>query len=204
MDKKSSINQNQVLKVSETFLPTKFGNFQINAYWSSLDKQHHLTLVAGDVYQKKNVLVRIHSSCVTGDIFASYRCDCGEQLEKSMKIISKTNGVIIYLSQEGRGIGLVSKIQAMNLQEMGIDTVEANLALGQPVDNRNYESAAEILKDLKIKSIRLLTNNPIKIKELKNLGVKVISQEPLHTRINNYNKRYLLTKKDKFGHLFKI
>lgn len=196
--------QKQVYKVAETFLPTKFGNFQINVYWSSMEKQHHLCLIAGDVYQKKNVLVRMHSSCITGDIFASYRCDCGEQLEKSMKIISKKNGVIIYLSQEGRGIGLVSKIQAMNLQEMGIDTVEANLALGQPADNRNYESAAEILKDLKVKSIKLLTNNLGKIKKLQNLGVKVVSQEPLYTVVNRHNKDYLLTKKDKFGHLLKI
>jgi len=191
-------------KNSESFLPTKFGRFKIITYKSTINPHAvHIALTRGDV-SKGDVLVRVHSQCLTGDVFHSLRCDCGDQLEKAMKIISdKRKGVILYMCQEGRGIGLLNKMKAYQLQDNGLDTVEANNALGFEADLRDYGIGAQILADLGLKRIKLLTNNPQKIVGLKGYGLKITKRVPLEIRPNRRNIRYLNIKKKKLGHVLK-
>jgi 3,4-dihydroxy 2-butanone 4-phosphate synthase/GTP cyclohydrolase II len=171
-------------------------------YRSKLDGQHHLALVCGDIAGKKDVLVRVHSECLTGDVFGSRRCDCGPQLHQAMRQVADAGrGVILYMRQEGRGIGLAPKIKAYKLQEEGLDTVEANLKLGYGMDLREYGLGAQILVDLGLKTIRLLTNNPKKVVGLKGYGLKIVRQVPITVKPNPHNERYLKTKKQKMGHL---
>jgi GTP cyclohydrolase II len=188
------------------FFPTRFGDFQIHAFVDK-NRGEHLALVRCDKQRQKEsgeigIPVRIHSRCITGDALTSIRCDCLAQLEESMKYIqSKSCGMIIYLDQEGRGIGLANKIKAYNLQDQGLDTVEANIKLGFSEDSRDFEPAAEILKYFKISKIELLTNNPKKIEQLEKYGIKVVQRIAIITRQNKYNKKYMKTKKEKMNHL---
>ncbi len=183
---------------AQSKLPTIYGEFIVRAY--SENNKEHLVLITGQI--KNGILVRVHSQCTTGDVFHSMRCDCGFQLEYALKrIVEEGSGILIYLNQEGRGIGLVNKIKAYSLQDMGYDTVSANHQLGFEADLRNYKAAFEILKDLGISEIRLLTNNPKKIKEIEMYGVKVIERIPIITKANEHNRKYLITKIRKLGHL---
>ena len=187
-------------RVSETILPTEFGQFKLILYRDLTNSKVHTALVMGES-SARETLVRVHSECLTGDVFGSLRCDCGRQLNEAMQIIGKAkNGVILYMNQEGRGIGLVDKIRAYNLQDKGMDTVEANEALGHAADLRDYGIGAQILVDLGIKKIRLLTNNPRKIVGLEGYGLKVTQRVPLETEPNPLNYKYLKTKKEKLGH----
>lgn len=191
-----------VIQKASAYLPTAYGGFQIRVYKTVLDNYEHIALVMGNVEGDEPIITRIHSRCLTGDTFHSLKCDCGEQLSKSMKIISgHKKGVLLYLNQEGRGIGLINKIKAYALQQKGFDTVESNNRLGFPADSRSYEVAAEILKDLKIRKIILLTNNPQKVKGLKKHDIDVAGTIGLETIPQKYNKEYLATKKTKLGHL---
>ena len=191
-----------VERVEVVQMPTEYGDFDLYLYRSRLDGQHHLALVKGEVAGKRGVLVRVHSECLTGDVFGSKRCDCGPQLHQAMRQISEAGqGVIVYMRQEGRGIGLAPKIQAYKLQERGYDTVQANLKLGYPMDLREYGLGAQILVDLGLKTIRLLTNNPKKVVGLEGYGLEIIEQVPIRIRPNLHNERYLRTKRDKLGHL---
>ncbi|MDD5408562.1 MAG: bifunctional 3,4-dihydroxy-2-butanone-4-phosphate synthase/GTP cyclohydrolase II [Candidatus Omnitrophica bacterium] len=186
--------------VVETKLPTKFGEFRLIMYRDKTNSQTHIALCMGS-WSDEAILVRVHSECLTGDVFGSLRCDCGRQLERAMQIISlEKKGVILYMNQEGRGIGLVEKMRAYNLQDKGMDTVEANEALGHKADLRDYGIGAQILVDLGIKQIRLLTNNPRKIVGLEGYGLKVFERVPLEIEPNAENYKYLKTKKEKLGH----
>ncbi len=186
--------------IARTNIPTSYGDFKAFIYESAIDKYHHVALVKGKP-DKENSLVRVHSECLTGDVFGSKRCDCGEQLHAAMKLIGRArSGVILYMRQEGRGIGLANKLKAYELQDKGLDTVEANKALGFKADLRDYGIGAQILADLGLKNIRLLTNNPKKIVGLEGYGLKVIERVPLVVRPNKDNKKYLRTKKEKMGH----
>lgn len=190
--------------VARTKLPTKYGEFELYAYQQN-DGPTHIALVKGNVAGKEKVPIRLHSECVTGDSFGSLRCDCGPQLEKAMKYVQEKGlGVIIHLDQEGRGIGLANKMRAYALQDKGMDTVEANIHLGFVEDKRDYSCAAQIIHELGIKSVLLMTNNPRKINGLKNSGIEVIGRLPLVVGANKINQRYLLTKKEKLGHLIDI
>jgi 3,4-dihydroxy 2-butanone 4-phosphate synthase/GTP cyclohydrolase II len=183
-------------------MPTDYGEFNLHLYRSKLDGQHHLAMVCGDVAGKKNVFVRVHSECLTGDVFGSRRCDCGPQLHQAMRQISEARaGVLVYMRQEGRGIGLAPKIKAYKLQEQGYDTVEANQKLGYGMDLREYGLGAQILVDLGLKTIRLLTNNPRKVVGLEGYGLKIVEQVPIRAKPNPHNERYLETKRRKMGHL---
>jgi 3,4-dihydroxy 2-butanone 4-phosphate synthase / GTP cyclohydrolase II len=194
-----------VVKVAEAKLPTKFGDFKVIAYRSNTDPTEHVAVVMGNVNTEEPVLVRVHSQCLTGDVFHSLRCDCGEQIEMAMKRIAEAGrGVVLYMRQEGRGIGLHNKIKAYALQDKGMDTVEANLALGFKADQRDYGVGAQILADLGIKNMRLMTNNPKKMSGLASYGLKIIEQLPITTKPNPHNKRYLSTKQEKMGHLLEI
>jgi 3,4-dihydroxy 2-butanone 4-phosphate synthase/GTP cyclohydrolase II len=191
-----------VERVVDTRLPTAFGEFVAVGYRSLVDNKHHVALVKGDVDGREDVLVRVHSECLTGDVFHSLRCDCGEQLESALSMIeAEGRGVLLYLSQEGRGIGLLNKLRAYKLQEEGLDTVEANLALKFPADLRDYGIGAQILVDLGLSSIRLLTNNPKKISGLAGYGLSVTDQIPIHHVANPHNQAYLRAKRDKLGHI---
>ncbi len=192
-----------VLRQAEATLPTPFGEFRIIGYRNQLDGKEHIALVLGEVEGKENVLVRVHSECLTGDTLFSLRCDCGPQLEKSLEMIAaEKKGVLVYLKQEGRGIGLVNKIKAYSLQDQGMDTVEANEKLGFEADLREYGVGAQILSDLKLHSIRLLTNNPKKLVGIEGYGLKIIGRVPLIIEPGEYNKSYLAVKSAKLGHLF--
>ncbi len=187
-------------RVAETYLPTEFGQFRLILYRDLANLKVHMALVMGDM-DEKAVLVRVHSECLTGDVFGSLRCDCGRQLGEAMRIIgNEKKGVILYMNQEGRGIGLVDKIKAYGLQDKGMDTVEANEALGHRADLRDYGIGAQILVDLRVKFIRLLTNNPRKIVGLEGYGLRVTERIPLEIQPNPLNYRYLKTKKEKLGH----
>ncbi len=191
-----------VKRIITTKLFTKFGDFKLFVYESFLDPKYHLALVKGELSGKKNIIVRVHSECLTGDIFHSLRCDCGEQLHKAMELISKKGeGVILYMRQEGRGIGLINKLRAYELQDKGLDTVEANIALGFEPDLRDYGIGAQILVDLGLTTIDLLTNNPKKIIGLEGYGLKVKKRIPLEILPNKENIHYLKTKKKKLGHI---
>jgi len=191
-----------VKTVAVADLPTRFGDFQIIAFYNNQDKKEHIALIHGDVCGKENVPVRIHSECLTGDAIGSLRCDCRDQLQQSLKQIAKMkNGVLFYLRQEGRGIGLINKIKAYQLQDNGFDTIEANKALGFKPDERDYDVAAHMLRSLNIKSIKLMTNNPHKINGLQKHRIKITGRIPLIVKANKHNKFYLETKRKKAGHL---
>ena len=194
--------EKQVERIEDVKMPTEFGDFDLHLYRSKIDGQNHLALVRGRVAGKSNVLVRVHSECLTGDVFGSRRCDCGPQLHQAMRQVAEAGcGVILYMRQEGRGIGLASKIKAYKLQEEGLDTVEANQRLGFGMDLREYGVGAQILADLGLKTIRLLTNNPKKVVGLQGYGLKITRQVPIRVAPNPHNARYLATKKKKLGHL---
>jgi 3,4-dihydroxy 2-butanone 4-phosphate synthase / GTP cyclohydrolase II len=190
-----------VERVVTTRLPTAFGEFDVVGYRSLVDDKHHVAMVKGAVDGERDVLVRVHSECLTGDVFHSLRCDCGEQLESALAMIEREGqGVLLYLAQEGRGIGLLNKLKAYNLQDKGLDTVDANLELGLPVDLRDYGIGAQILSDLGLSSIRILTNNPKKIRGLEGYGLSVTDQIPIQHAPNPHNEAYLRAKRDRLGH----
>lgn len=186
-------------------IPTSYGEFQLCIYTDNTDSKEHLALIMGKVKDQGEVLVRVHSECFTGDVLGSRRCDCGEQLQQAMsRIAQEGRGVIVYLRQEGRGIGLVEKLKAYNLQDQGYDTVDANLALGHEADERDYSIAAYILKDLGVASARLMTNNPEKILRLTELGIPVSERIPLETTVYADNAYYLFTKAQRMNHLLNL
>ncbi len=198
-------NERLVQRVAEAKFPTKYGDFTIIAYKSTVDPDEHIALVKGDITNGKSVLVRVHSECVTGDVFSSLRCDCGEQVHMAMRMITdEGRGVFLYMRQEGRGIGIHNKLKAYELQDQGLDTVEANIALGFEPDLRDYGIGAQILADLGLHEIRLMTNNPRKIIGLESYGLKVVESVRLLVKPTEYNKNYLKTKQEKLGHLLAI
>lgn len=198
-------NETFVHKVAETVLPTPYGEFKAVAFINEIDNYEHLALIKGDVATEEPVLVRVHSQCLTGDVFGSYRCDCGEQLQRAMEVINQEGrGVILYLRQEGRGIGLANKIKAYELQDKGLDTVEANEHLGFEPDLRDYGVGAQMLVSLGVKKMRLMTNNPKKIKGLEGYGLEVTERVPIEIPPRKENERYLRTKCVKLGHIMSI
>lgn len=192
-----------LVKVSSSNLPTEYGDYVIHIYKDLITNTEHAALVMSKVDLQQNILTRVHSECLTGDVFSSKRCDCGEQLKLAQQLIAKAKaGVIIYLrDHEGRGIGLANKIKAYDLQDQGLDTVEANVALGLPIDKRSFEAAAEILLALQVNSIRLMSNNPNKLESLEKFGITVNSLVPLSIKPNEVNRYYLKTKQIKLGHI---
>jgi 3,4-dihydroxy 2-butanone 4-phosphate synthase/GTP cyclohydrolase II len=199
------MNQVHVQKMTCARIPTDVGEFQLCFYRNNYDEKEHLALIMGDITNGQDVLVRIHSECFTGDVLGSQRCDCGQQLRQAMHVIAaEGTGVIVYLRQEGRGIGLLDKLRAYNLQDMGYDTVDANLMLGHQADARDYTIAALILQDLGARSLRLLTNNPLKIESLRQLGLPVTGRVPLQPEVNGENASYLRTKVERLHHLLNL
>jgi 3,4-dihydroxy 2-butanone 4-phosphate synthase/GTP cyclohydrolase II len=193
-----------VRKIAEASLPTSYGSFRIHAYESLIDREHHVALVLGELKPEDDVLVRVHSQCLTGDIFSSSRCDCGLQLHRALEMISAAGqGVLLYLRQEGRGIGLIHKIMAYQLQDQGKDTVEANEALGFKADQRDYGIGAQILVELGVRQMRILTNNPRKFVALEGYGLKIVERLPIEMPATDASRRYLKTKKEKLGHLLR-
>ncbi len=195
----------QIENLVQTRIPTIHGEFILHYFSNSLDEKEHIAFVKGDVLGKDQVPVRIHSECFTGDVLGSLRCDCGEQLEMALEIIEQAGqGVLIYLRQEGRGIGLLNKLKAYNLQDQGMDTVDANIHLGHEADERQYDIAALILEDLGVNSVKLITNNPQKIDALKCLGIQVDGRIPIEPSIHNDNRYYLKTKVQKMRHMLSM
>jgi 3,4-dihydroxy 2-butanone 4-phosphate synthase/GTP cyclohydrolase II len=189
-------------KQSEAMIPTPNGDFRMIAYADDTENQMpHVVLMHTELADDEDVVIRIHSECLTGDLFGSKRCDCGEQLERSLEIIGREKGILIYLRQEGRGIGLINKLKAYELQDKGMNTIDANLHLGFEPDERDYEVASEILKDLEIKSVRILTNNPEKVVGINNYGIKVSERLPIVIEPSQENKDYLQVKNDLMGHI---
>ncbi len=198
-------NDKLIERVAKADMPTKHGDFNVYGYVNKLNGEHHLALVKGTVDDGEPVLVRVHSECLTGDAFGSLRCDCGEQYEEAVKKIEEEGrGVLLYMRQEGRGIGLINKIKAYQLQDQGMDTVEANIALGFPEDMRDYGIGAQILEDLGIKKVKLMTNNPKKLSGISGYGIEIVERISIQMNHNERNKFYLETKKDKMGHLLNM
>jgi 3,4-dihydroxy 2-butanone 4-phosphate synthase / GTP cyclohydrolase II len=194
-----------VNKMVSARIPTSQGEFQLCLYTTNIDDKEHLALIMGEIQGKSDVLVRVHSECFTGDVLGSRRCDCGEQLASSMTMIAQQGeGILIYLRQEGRGIGLLEKLRAYNLQDEGYDTVEANLLLGHQADERDYTVAARILEDLEVQSVRLMTNNPLKIQDLQKLNMTVSERVPILPTVNGDNAGYLFTKERRMNHLLNL
>ena len=184
-------------------LPTKYGTFKAYGYVNVLNGEHHMALVKGEIGDGKEVLCRVHSECLTGDVFGSSRCDCGEQLQMALQQIEQEGrGILLYMRQEGRGIGLINKLKAYELQENGMDTLDANLALGFQGDLREYYIGSQILKDLGVKTLRLLTNNPDKVYQLEDYGMEIVERIPIEVKVNPYDRFYLKTKKNRMGHIF--
>ena len=191
-----------IRKEEEVFLPTQWGNFSLIAYTQLDNGNTHMVLKKGEWHDDEPVLVRVHSSCATGDIFGSCKCDCGEQLHRAMEMVeSEGRGLVVYMSQEGRGIGLVNKLKAYHLQEQGLDTVDANIKLGFKPDERDYGIGAQILRDLHVKKMRLITNNPVKRSGLEGYGLEIVETVPIVIKPNRYNERYLKTKQERMGHV---
>jgi 3,4-dihydroxy 2-butanone 4-phosphate synthase/GTP cyclohydrolase II len=198
-------NESLIQREVDVQLPTIFGNFQLHAFKQITNGQEHLALVKGTWEKDEPVLVRVHSSCLTGDIFGSCRCDCGPQLHKAMQMIeAEGKGVIVYMNQEGRGIGLLNKLKAYKLQEQGRDTVEANLELGFGMDERDYGVGAQILREVGVAKMRLMTNNPRKRAGLIGYGLEIVESVAMNIVSNEHNKLYLITKRDKMGHTIRI
>ncbi len=192
-------------RVSEVMLPTKYGMFKAVGYRDKINNEEHIALVLGEINGEEPVLARVHSECLTGDVFGSQRCDCGDQLDEALRRISQEgSGILLYMRQEGRGIGLMNKLKAYHLQDNGMDTVEANEALGFPADLRDYGIGAEILADLGVKALRLMTNNPKKISGIYGFGLKVVERIPIEINHNQNNQYYLSTKKKKMGHMLGV
>lgn len=195
----------RIRRRAQARIPTEFGEFQLFLYTNNRDDKEHLALVMGEIEGEEQVLARVHSECFTGDVLGSLRCDCGEQLARAMRMIAEAGaGVIVYLRQEGRGIGLLDKLRAYNLQDAGYDTVDANLMLGHDPDERDYAPASQILQDLGVGSVRLMTNNPSKVEALTRLGMRVTDRVPLLPTVHAQNKRYLKTKARRMRHLLDL